>query len=139
MSKKHSRLQSLEIATDGISGTYNDVVSVRDATMNLTKDMIESTTRENGQDHDYIDGMRSRTIDFTAAWDEADSVLMAIVDAYYDNDTLHARWRMDNSGGLRQEKGQVKVASIAKGASSNSLETVDVSLQVCGATVEDTQ
>ena len=34
--KKHSRLQTLEIATDGIAGTYKDVVSTRDATMTTT-------------------------------------------------------------------------------------------------------
>lgn len=137
--KKHSRVQSLAIATDGIAGTYNAVVSVRDATLSGTKDMTESTTRENGPFHDYLDGLISATIDVTAAWDESDAVLMALVDAHFANTTLHARWRNDTGGGLRQYKAQVKVAAVNEGASSGSLQTADITLQICGTPTRDTQ
>src|SRR5688572_22465280 len=137
--KKHSRLNSVEIATDGIAGTYNDIVSLRDASIDSTKDMTEATTRENGQFHDYLDGLISTTISLNCAWDESDTVLMALVDAHFANTTLHARWRNDSAGGLRQYKGQVKVASVNEGAASGSLQTVDIQLQVCGTPTRDTQ
>ena len=137
--KKHSRLHSLEFATDGLSGTYNDLNSLREATLNETKTMSDSTTREDGQWMSFLNGLKSATISANCAWDESDTVLTTLVDAYDDNTTLHVRWRHDNSGGLRQARAEVLVSSMTRGAPTDDTQTIDIEFQITGSVTYDTQ
>ena len=137
--KKHSRVQELAISTGGIGGTYNEVQSVREANFNRTKTMVEATTREDGEWTSKLDGLKSGEITANCAWDESDAQLMNIVEAWENNTTIHARWRNDTGGGLRQNRAEVKVSDVSEGAPVDDMQTVDITLVISGAITQDTQ
>lgn len=137
--KKHSRLNSVAIATDGIGGTYNALNSLREGTFDQTKNLTDATTREDLDWTSTLNGLKSGSLTLNCAWDESDTVLMAIIDAYDGDTTLHARWRYDTAGGLRQARAEVQVASVSAGAPVDDTQISDITLQLNGAVTYDTQ
>lgn len=137
--KKHSRLNSVEIATDGLAGTYNALNSLREGTFDQQKNLVDSTTREDADWMSQLNGLKSGSLSLNCAWDESDTVLMAIVDAYDDDSQLHARWRHDTGGSLRQARAEVQVESMSEGAPVDDTQTIDITLKITGAVTYDTQ
>jgi predicted secreted protein len=138
MASKQGRLQSLGVSTTG-GAPYTSLGSLVDATFNRTKSEIDVSDRDSLDWAEFLAGRKSATIDGVCNWDEADTALMALLNAWDDDSGIDILWRFDTQSGEKEWTASVIVIDFTTPSPGEDKSSVNFSLRITGEVTEATQ
>lgn len=138
MAKTKGRLATLEVSTDGGS-TFTTVGCGRDITVNLETSEINSTCRDDGAWEAYLPNRNSGSVDLNVLWDESNSGLSTVKDAWLAQTEYDYRFRFQTSAGLLEYEFAAFVTNFTWNAPSDDIANVDLTLRINGQVTEGTQ
>lgn len=135
MAVKTSATAKLQFAASG--STYADIAKVRDVTLNINRDALE-TTGLNDADRTYAYGIRSTSGSGTLIYDPTDAATVAIMDQIFSTTEALSSLKLvldtgGSSGTISSEDG-VLITAIGASVSVGELVTVPVSFTISGQT-----
>lgn len=138
MAKTVARNGALAIATDGLSGTYNNVAGVSESSLSLERDDIDASDFDSVyKAHEY--GEVQHKISGTVNLDGADTASAAIMTAFNSGVKYHARYRFNVAGGALQWRFQFVVTSFNISLARNGMVQASFELMSDGTVTRDTQ
>lgn len=126
--------RDLTLAYSPNGSSYTDIAGVKDVSMSGSADTIDVTDNDSGGWKEHLDGEKSLTMSVTANWDEADTGLMAVFDAWENGTTIYLRYRPRGDGSTYQEIiGSGTVTSFEESAAHDGAAEVSFEWALSGA------
>lgn len=132
MAKIHGRLQSFQWNGSAVAG-------IVDASLNLERPAVETTSHDTGDAREFIQGRLSGTVDLTLRWDEADAVQSAMQTDFFAGTSRATKFRMQTAGGAHSLDATGLITSWAPSGPNDDAGEVSVSIQLSGTITENAQ
>lgn len=120
-------------------GTYNEIESASEATLDLSRTMIDAWARSNGGWEKNINGRKGGGVSMPMIWNEDDTEAMRLVDAFFNDTTMYFEFRYETVSGEKRWRFAGLVENLGAGTPSNAASTMEVSIKITGECAQGTQ
>ena len=118
-----------KLAVSPNGSSYTEVSGLTDVSMPMSRNTIDTTDFDSGEDEEHLAARRSGTLSVTANWDEDDAGLMIVHDAFHAGTACYVRWRpRGNTVGYKEYLFSGTVTSFEE--SSPNEDKAEVSFEV---------
>lgn len=125
------------ISTDG--GTnYNEIAEIKEMTLNLTSELEDATSHDSGGWREFIEGLKTWTIDTETNYIVASTVKNDLFAALVAGTKLLIRFRPNDTVGSDQFEGTVLVGEFTPASPLADPGNLSVTLQGCGTLTKTT-
>jgi predicted secreted protein len=125
-------------SSDGV--TYYEIGGLTDASLPMSRNTIDTTDFDSGEDEEHLAARRSGSFSATAHWDEDDQGLMVVHDAFHAGTTCYIRWRpRGNTVGYKEYLLSGTVTSFEESSSQDAAAEVSFEVAKSGALTEQAQ